>query len=660
MFGCTRIPEVGQDRMYRAEGAIPNHIVVIAHGNFYKVDFGGDRVNISLSGVRGVLKEILADKGGYGIPIGALTCDNRDSWATNRKRLLEIDPKNAVSLKAIDDALFVLCLDDSEDDSLEGAMRTAVHGNPRHRWFDKPCTLIITKHGKLCMNSEHSWGDGIAMMRWGSELAKEVRNPTYDCEEGVGPDYRKSTIIFELDKELEGAVEAAGMRADALGNSTRQTVVHSDAFGAEFLKAHKLSPDAAVQQVLQLAYMKRHGVSVSQYCVAQHMAFKAGRNERVHSNTGLSAEFVKAAVEGAKSAKEQFGLLKAACDRHSALSRQCVMGKGFDRHLYALNAIAEEAAKVKVDSAALMQKAMSNPVIMEVMMNPKARVIAGKIKADPTVLANPMKAFGVDLAADPELSAMFVKIAPILEDLKPKAKPVPGFFKDPAFLKLMKDKLCSSNIGGQLTAASCASPAFGDYDDAGKEEGGDTGNYYIHYGIFGDNIDFFVNGFKPSDMDAFGDAIRESADLVKMIIKKAHGEVEVQPNVDVQMETKPEPELEAKGDVVTQFSVGDSVKSAWGTGTVSDVREDGTVCYVLDNWDLAYGSKVKCYLNPASVEKRKSVEFVAGDSVKSAWGTATVSEVRDDGTVVCILDNWDLAYGSKVKCYLNPTSVEKE
>ena len=111
-----------------------------------------------------------------------------------------------------------------------------------------------------------------------------------------------------------------------------------------------------------------------------------------------------------------------------------------------------------------------------------------------------------------------------------------------------------------------------------------------------------------------------------------------------------------------EFAVGDAVKSSWGTGTVSEVRDDGTVVYTLDNWELAYGSKVKCFLNPASMTKNVKSSLSGldvGDAVKSAWGTGTVSEVREDGTVLYTLDNWELAYGSKVKCFLNPRSVAK-
>ncbi|GMH56765.1 hypothetical protein TL16_g02213 [Triparma laevis f. inornata] len=58
------------------------------------------------------------------------------------------------------------------------------------------------------------------------------------------------------------------------------------------------------------------------------------------------------------------------------------------------------------------------------------------------------------------------------------------------------------------------------------------------------------------------------------------------------------PAPKRKGDYVT----GDYVKSIYGHGVVDEVREDGTVCFVLDNWFLANNQTVKCYLDPAAVD----------------------------------------------------------
>lgn len=41
------------------------------------------------------------------------------------------------------------------------------------RWFDKSFTLIVTRDGKASVNFEHSWGDGVAVMRFINESLKD-------------------------------------------------------------------------------------------------------------------------------------------------------------------------------------------------------------------------------------------------------------------------------------------------------------------------------------------------------------------------------------------------------------------------------------------------------------------------------------------------------
>lgn len=95
-------------------------------------------------------------------------------------------------------------------------MKAAVHGNPRHRWFDKPCTLIVTSDGRLCSNCEHSWGDGIAMMRWGQEIVKEISKPSYTPSSPPDYSYVTTPITFRLDEALQNKVTEAGTSAELL------------------------------------------------------------------------------------------------------------------------------------------------------------------------------------------------------------------------------------------------------------------------------------------------------------------------------------------------------------------------------------------------------------------------------------------------------------
>lgn len=42
------------------------------------------------------------------------------------------------------------------------------------RWFDKSFSLIVTKDGHAGLNFEHSWGDGVAVIRYFNEIHTDV------------------------------------------------------------------------------------------------------------------------------------------------------------------------------------------------------------------------------------------------------------------------------------------------------------------------------------------------------------------------------------------------------------------------------------------------------------------------------------------------------
>ena len=65
-------------------------------------------------------------------PVAALTCDNRVAWASMR-RAIETVPDNKSILTLIDSAVFVLCFDDNELNSIADITRTCLHGDGRNR-----------------------------------------------------------------------------------------------------------------------------------------------------------------------------------------------------------------------------------------------------------------------------------------------------------------------------------------------------------------------------------------------------------------------------------------------------------------------------------------------------------------------------------------------
>lgn len=90
-----------------------------------------------------------------------------------------VDTNNAKSLELVDSALFCVSVDDhsSFDESNPiPIVQNMLHGDAkglRNRWFDKSLSLIVGKDGTTGINFEHSWGDGVAVLRYFNETFEE-------------------------------------------------------------------------------------------------------------------------------------------------------------------------------------------------------------------------------------------------------------------------------------------------------------------------------------------------------------------------------------------------------------------------------------------------------------------------------------------------------
>ena len=112
LFGATRIPEVGKDRISRTTDS--THICVMKNGHIYAVNVLDNSGNIeSPSAIVKRLKYVYNSPECQKVaehPIGILTTENRDVWAKARQHLC--DTFNKTSLELIDSALFCVSLDE--------------------------------------------------------------------------------------------------------------------------------------------------------------------------------------------------------------------------------------------------------------------------------------------------------------------------------------------------------------------------------------------------------------------------------------------------------------------------------------------------------------------------------------------------------------------
>jgi len=339
MFGSCRIPGKEKDSFRNGTDEEEKFFVVTRGGGWWKVKCGE---GVSHSAIKQALKTILEDKVEDGQDVGVLTTARRSEWAGWREKLIE--GGNSEQLEAVEKSMFVLCLDEEGGEDLRETIRQAVVGGTGGRWYDKPLNLIITANGKLAVNSEHSWGDGIALVRWGKEVVEDLEREYREDFDASNDDSISERITWKLDDGMKETIRKQTRSVEKEGATWTGSEFYWKGYGAKFCKENKISPDAMVQQALMLAYRKLEGEFPGAYSVGQQVAFKGGRNERVRGGTGVCKDFVEGAQEreGDVDWSGNLSRLRKACDRQKQVTRMALMGNGFDRHVYCLSQLAEK------------------------------------------------------------------------------------------------------------------------------------------------------------------------------------------------------------------------------------------------------------------------------------------------------------------------------
>ncbi|KIJ92160.1 hypothetical protein K443DRAFT_135348 [Laccaria amethystina LaAM-08-1] len=378
LFGTSRIPT---DRGCKMEvHAESRHIVVLRRGQFYWFDVLDDH-NLPVLTEREILRNlqgIVADadvtdrsevaRGA----IGVLSTENRKIWSGLRV-MLGKDRNNKACLDIVDNALFIVCLDDTASEnladlcsnflcgtySLQGGEQV---GTCTNRWYDK-LQIIVCADGAAGINFEHTGVDGHTVLRFAADifteglmlLARSI-NPSaptlfhaklsphakaYKAPRGSQSnpldriDTTPKKLEWRLSPELRAGVRFAETRISDLICQNDCQALEFKGYGKNFITSHGFSPDAFVQMAFQAAYFGLYGRIECVYEPAMTKAFLHGRTEAIRSVQPESVEFTKIFHSEATPA-QKVSSLKKACENHVRLTRECSQGLGQDRHLYAL------------------------------------------------------------------------------------------------------------------------------------------------------------------------------------------------------------------------------------------------------------------------------------------------------------------------------------
>jgi len=373
LFGTARVPTengciIGQD-------SDSKHVVVMCRGQFYwfdVLDHNNDLIMtekdmaLNLKAVVDDADETPIQEAAKGA-IGVLSTENRKTWSSLRDLLTrEEGSANFECLNIVDTALFIVCLDYTEPadvSQLCGNMLCGTNevvrgvqvGTCTNRWYDK-LQIIVCKNGSAGINFEHTGVDGHTVLRFASDVytdtilryAKSINGqaPTLWTSQSPDPSKRDpdsfgdvSTtphkLEWEMIPELQIALRFAETRLADLINQNEFQTLDFKGYGKNFITSMGFSPDAFVQMAYQAAYYGLYGRIENTYEPAMTKMFLHGRTEAIRSVTEESSNFVKT-FWADNPASKKVDALRAATQKHTAITKDCSKAQGFDRHLYAL------------------------------------------------------------------------------------------------------------------------------------------------------------------------------------------------------------------------------------------------------------------------------------------------------------------------------------
>ncbi|KAG1719230.1 acyltransferase ChoActase/COT/CPT [Suillus occidentalis] len=384
LFGTARIPTERGCKMLVNDAA--RHIVVLRRGQFYWFD-ALDEDHRPLLTEREVLRNLQAIcKDADKTPItevartaiGVLTTENRKTWSSLRHELAE-DKTNAACLRLVDDALFVVCLDDAAPEDLAALcsnflcgtydLQEGVQvGTCTNRWYDK-LQIIVCADGAAGINFEHTGVDGHTVLRFAADVfteglmllarsinpsaptlfhaplsphAKSYKPPKSTANgklpissESFSYDTSPSKLMWTLTPSIRGGIRYAETRLSDLICQNDCQALEFKGYGKNFITSHGFSPDAFVQMAFQAAYFGLYGRTECTYEPAMTKAFLHGRTEAIRTVQPESVDFTKTFFSECMP-HDKIRKLHKACERHVQLTKECSQGLGQDRHLYAL------------------------------------------------------------------------------------------------------------------------------------------------------------------------------------------------------------------------------------------------------------------------------------------------------------------------------------
>ncbi|KFO92819.1 Choline O-acetyltransferase, partial [Buceros rhinoceros silvestris] len=361
LFSSYRLPGHTKDTLVAQKSSVmpePEHIIVACNNQFFVLDVVINFRRLSEGDLFTQLRKIakMAENEEDMLPpIGLLTTDGRTEWAEARTVLMK-DSTNRDSLDMIERCICLVCLDSPSGVELNDTNMAlqllhggGYHRNGANRWYDKPMQFVVGRDGVCGTVCEHSPFDGIVLVQCTEHLLKHMKESSKKLvrADSVSELPAPRRLRWKCSPEIQVHLASSAEKLQRLVTNLDFVAYKFESYGKEFIKQQKISPDAYIQVVLQLAFYRCHRRLVPTYESASIRRFDEGRVDNIRSATAEAFAFVKAMTDDkrALSDSEKMQRFKDAIAAQTNYTILAITGMAIDNHLLGLREVARERFK---------------------------------------------------------------------------------------------------------------------------------------------------------------------------------------------------------------------------------------------------------------------------------------------------------------------------
>lgn len=389
LFQATRRPGAEVDRTERHMTS-SHSVIVLRRGHVFELDMPGPAVPLQVLSVQAAFERVLNRSKEPKASVCSLTAGDRKSWflvcpptsiflhliyvyfgcihANNTnfglkaRSELESDPENAKILRAIDSAMFIICLDD-ESPMTSGERHTQflLGGQERpftNRWLDKPIQFAVTANGLSAGIFEHTKIDGLDVRTLHRQIihalfADHYHSNQTDIGMGTDPDRAIPTSSDYLFREyLWNPPPAVLQRVEDVQAQCHRTYGYIDhrcfvakELGLDRLHTKRVSPHSIAHLTALLAVYLVDKKSRSAWEIVSLGNWAGGRIDWIQTVSPAVRSFIEKAAAAViakadgimdETHRVLHWHLESAAKVYSRTMMAAARGHGYVRHLYAL------------------------------------------------------------------------------------------------------------------------------------------------------------------------------------------------------------------------------------------------------------------------------------------------------------------------------------